>query len=189
MTFIRMPLIAAIAALGLAGPVAADDFTDSVEAALEAYKDGDIKTAKEEIDFAAQVLAQMKADGLKAFLPEALDGWERKENDDNSGAMAAFGGGQMAAATYSRDGKRIQIQIMADNQMVTAMAGMFSNSAMMAAMGKVKRINRQKVVVTNEGEIQTLVDGRIMIQITGNGAVEDKEAYFKAIDVKALKDF
>ena len=46
MTFIRMPLIAAIAALGLAGPVAADDFTDSVEAALEAYKDGDIKTMR-----------------------------------------------------------------------------------------------------------------------------------------------
>lgn len=186
---VRTSLIAAATALVLAMPAAADDFTDSVEAAMKAYEDGDIRTAKEEIDFAAQLLAQMKAEGLKGFLPEALDGWERKDDKNNSGAMAAFGGGQMAAATYMRDGKRLKVQLMADNQMVTALAGMFGNAAMMAAMGTVKRINRQKVIITKQGEIQSLVDGRIMIQITGNADQEDKEAYFKAVDVKGLKDF
>lgn len=186
---VRTPLIALTMAAALAWPAAADDFTDSIEAALEAYRDGDIKTAKEEIDFAAQLLAQMKAEGLKSFLPEALEGWERKDDENDSGAMAAFGGGQMAAASYSRDGKRVKVQLMADNQMVTALAGMFSNSAMMAAMGTVKRINRQKVIVTKQDEVQSLVDGRIMIQITGDADIEDKEAYFAEIDVKGLKEF
>ena len=58
----------------------------------------------------------------------------------------------------------------------------------MGSMGKVKRINRQKVVITNDNEIQTLIDGRIMIQISGNADLEAKEAYFKAIDLKALKE-
>lgn len=189
MKLISKPVIGVLAVMAMVLPVGADDFTDSVEAAMEAYKNGDIKTAKEEIDFAAQILAQMKADGLKAFLPDALDGWERKDDRDNSGAMAALGGGQMAAASYSKDGKRVKIQLMANNQMVNGLAAMFSNPAMMAAMGKVKRLNRQKVVITKQDEIQTLVDNRIMIQISGNADVEDKEAYFKAIDVKELKEF
>ena len=177
------------AALVLAVPAHADDFTDSVAAALEAYEKGDIKAAKEEIDFAAQILAQMKAEGLKAFLPGPMEGWERKDDDGNSGAMAAFGGGQMASAAYWKDEENLTIQIMADNQMVTAMAAMFTNAAMMSSMGKVKRLNGQKVVVTNEGEIQALVDGRIMVQIDGNAPVEIKEAYFEAIDMDGLEEF
>ena len=86
------------AALVLAVPAQADDFTDSVAAALEAYEKGDIKAAKEEIDFAAQILAQMKAEGLKAFLPAPMEGWERKDDDGSSGAMAAFGGSRCASS-------------------------------------------------------------------------------------------
>ena len=70
--FFRTHVIALTAALALAVPAVADDFTDSVAAALKAYEAGDIKTAKEEIDFAAQVLAQMKAEGLKAFLSDLV---------------------------------------------------------------------------------------------------------------------
>ena len=99
------------AVLALALPAQADDFTDSVAAALEAYEKGDIKGAKEEIDFAAQILAQMKAEGLKAFLPAPMEGWERKDDDGNSGAMAAFGGGQMASAAYWKDSENLTIQV------------------------------------------------------------------------------
>ena len=64
-----------------AGTAKADEFTDTIEAAMEAYQAGDIKTAKEEIDFAAQLLGQLKAEGLTGFLPPALDGWEREIGD------------------------------------------------------------------------------------------------------------
>lgn len=174
----------------LAGPAVADDFEDSLEAALEAYQAGDITAAKEEIDFAAQLLNQIKTASLSAFLPEAMEGWERMDGDSSEAAtMAAFGGGQMASATYTKDDARIDIQIMANNQMVTALGAMFSNPALMGAAGKVKRIARQKVVVTPDGELQAMVDKRIMVQLSGPGPVEDKEAYFEMIDFKALKDF
>ncbi len=66
---------------------------------------------------------------------------------------------------------------------------MFGNAALMGSMGKVKRIGRQKVVITNDGELQAMVDNRIFIQVTGRAPVEDKEAYFGAIDLAGLKDF
>ncbi|MEM7056097.1 MAG: hypothetical protein AAF557_00785 [Pseudomonadota bacterium] len=184
----RRLLVCAMIPILLTGPAMADDFEESVEAALEAYRAGDIKAAKEEIDFAATLLNQLKAEGLNAFLPPALEGWTREDQQGDQ-AAAAFGGGQVASARYEKDDKRIEIQFMANNQMVTALGAMFSNPTLMGAAGKVKRINRQKVVVTNDGEIQAMVDGRIMVQITGSGEVEDKEAYFEEIDIKGLKEF
>ena len=178
---------AALLSLGLvAAPATADDFLESVEAAVEAYNEGDIKAAKEEIDFAAQLLAQMKAEGLAAFLPEPMEGWEREVEEPQS--MAALGGGQMATAIYTRGAERVEIQLMAGNQMVTALGAMFSNSAMLGAMGKVKRINRQKVVVTPQGELQTMIN-QVMVQITGSTEDDIKEDYFAEIDVEALEDF
>ena len=172
----------------LAAPAAADEVEDALKMALEAYQAGDIATAKEEIDFASQLIVQMKAAGLSGFLPEPLEGWSREDNS-NSGSAMGFGGGMMAGARYTRDGDDVNIEMMAENQMVTAMATMFSNPALMGSIGTVKRIGRQKVVITNEGEIQTLVDGRIFIQVTGRAPIEDKEAYFAAIDLKGLEDF
>ena len=78
---------------------------------------------------------------------------------------------------------------MADNQMVTSMAMMFGNTAMMGSMGQVKRIKRQKVVVTKRGELQAMIDNRIFVQISGSAPVEDKEAYFEALDMRGLQDF
>jgi hypothetical protein len=73
--------------------------------------------------------------------------------------------------------------------MIAAMAGMFANPAAMGAMGSVKRIGREKVIVTNDGELQALINNRILVQVTGSAPVEDKEAYFGAIDLAGLKDY
>ena len=128
-----------------------------------------------------------KAEGLKGFLPEPMDGWTREDNETQN--VAAFGGGQVASARYSHGTDDVEIQLMADNQMVTAMAAMFGNAAMMGAMGTVKRINRQKLVVTNEGEVQSLINNRIMVQISGSADADTKLAYFEAMDMDGLKDF
>ena len=184
---ISRTLTALMLCTALVLPAQADEIEDTIAAALEAYQAGDIKLAKEEIDFVAQLLGQLKAEGLKGFLPAALDGWVREDVENQN--VAAFGGGQMASAEYTKDGKRVEIQLMADNQMVTAMGAMFGNATLMGAMGTVKRINRQKLVVTNDGEVQTLINNRIMIQITGSADVDSKLAYFEAMDIKGLKDF
>ncbi len=187
-TILRATL-AALVIGGLSAPAQADEIEESLQMALEAYQAGDIDAAKEEIDYAAQLITQMKAVGLSDFLPEALPDWTRVEGEQGGQAMMAFGGGMTASATYTRDNDAIEIQFMADNQMVTAMAGMFGNAAMMGSMGQVKRIERQKVVITQQGELQAMINNRIFVQITGRAPVEDKEAYFAAIDLRGLKEF
>ncbi len=190
MRFTPNAFVAGFLAFALTLPARADDVEASIDAALEAYRAGDIKTAKDELDFASQLLGQRKAAELKSLLPDPLPGWERQ--DDEAGdtrAMAAFGGGQMAGASYTKGDESVDIQVMADNQMVTAMGAMFSNAALMGSMGQVRRVGGEKVVVTPDGEMQAMLDGRIMIQITGSADAETKQAYFEAIDLEALKAF
>jgi len=176
----------AVAALLLAAPASADEFLDSLELAREAYEAGDLAGAKEEMDYASQILAQTRMQSLSALLPDAMEGWTRRDDDGGGGG---FGGGLTAAANYLRANERVTIQVSVDSPMIATMAMMMGNAAAMAAQGEVKRIGRQKVIVTNRGEIQTVVDNHILIQITGNAPEDVKEAYFEAIDMRALKNF
>ena len=183
----RAPL-AALVIGAFSVPAQADEVEDALQLALEAYQAGDINAAKEEIDYVGQLLKQLRAAALGAFLPEALPDWTRAEGD-SSAAMMGFGGGLAASATYRRGTDIIEIQLMADNAMVNTMAMMFANPAMMGSMGELKRIKRQKVVISQQGELQALLEKRILIQITGRAPIEDKEAYFSAMDISGLKDF
>jgi len=187
-TILRATL-AALLIGALSVPAQADEIEETLQMALEAYQAGDINAAKEEIDYAAQLIAQLKAAGLSDFLPEALPDWTRAEPQQGAPAMMAFGGGMTASATYSRSSDAIEIQLMADNQMVTSMAMMFGNAAMIGSMGQLKRIKRQKVVITQQGDLQAMIDNRIFVQISGQSPIEDKEAYFAALDLSGLKDF
>lgn len=183
-----VPAVALVLAIGV--PAAqADDVEDALELALEAYRAGDLTMAKEEIDFAAQLIQQKKAAALGDYLPEALPGWVRQ---DGGGSGGGFGGMSASAIYQTEDGgerKRVEIQLMANSQMVTAMAAMFSNPAVMGSAGEMKRIGRQKVIVNEQGELQALIDNRIMINVSGSAPEEDKEAYFAAIDLRALENF
>ncbi|MEM9099103.1 MAG: hypothetical protein AAGC79_11325 [Pseudomonadota bacterium] len=176
-------------ALTLAPGAQADEITDTIQAALEAYEAGDIKLAKEELDFASQLLSQIKATGLTAFLPEPMDGWTQQEVDTQASAALAFGGGLVANAVYENGGKSVDMTLMADSPMVTAMAAALGNVAIMGSMGQVKRVNGQRLVVTPDGEIQSLIDGKVLVQISGTAAVEEKLAYFEALDAEGLADF
>jgi hypothetical protein len=187
-TALRAASVIALIA-GFSVTAGADEVEDALKMALEAYQAGDINAAKEEIDYAAQLVSQMKAAGLSGFLPDALPDWTRAEGGDQAQANMGFGGGMAASATYTRADDQIEIQLMADNQIVTAMAGMFNNAAMMGSLGQVKRIQRQKVVITQQGDLQAMINNRVLVQITGSAPVEDKEAYFAALDLAGLQDF
>ena len=184
----------ALAAAGLlaaqAGTSArADEVSDALEAALAAWRAGDVALAKEELDYAAALVDEAQAAGLSTFLPEALPGWTREDGEATAAPAAMFGGGLSASAVYARDRARIEIRLFADNPMVAAMAPMLASPQMMAAAGEMRRAGRQRYVVTPDGEIMALIDGRVMAQLSGSGALEDKIAYFEAIDFEGVAGF
>ncbi|PKP65629.1 MAG: hypothetical protein CVT86_03215 [Alphaproteobacteria bacterium HGW-Alphaproteobacteria-8] len=181
-------LLAAALAVALS-PASADEIEDAIAAGLAAYRAGDIAAAKDELDYATTLLGQKKAAGLTAFLPPAFDGWTRSEGDASAAGAALFGGGLNASASYARGGETIEIQIMADNPMVATMGAMLGNPAMMATQGEVRRVGRQRYVVSADGGMMALVGARALVQLSGSAAREDKIAYFESIDFAGLEAF
>jgi len=182
-------VVALCLAAGLGSASAADEIEDAIAAGLEAYRAGDMAGAKEELDYAATLLGQKKAAGLAAFLPPAFDGWTRSDGDASAAGAALFGGGLNASADYTRGADMVEIQIMADSPMVAGMGAMLGNPAMMATQGEVRRVGRQRYVVTADGGVMALVGGRALVQLSGSAAREDKIAYFEAIDFAGLEAF
>jgi hypothetical protein len=177
-------------AIGLAAlPAAADEFTDTVESALSAYEDNDIKGARQELDYAIKVLDGMKSEILAKLLPAPLPGWTRAEAEDQQGtgmAMAMLGGGTSAAATYSKGGTDMTISLVADSPMVAGIGGMLAGLA--GVGGKPLRIKRTEFSM-NDGELQGVVDGKVMVSVSGNATQEEKVAQVEAMDFEALGDF
>ena len=178
-------LLALCAALITPASARADDVTDALQSAISAYEEGDIGYAIEELDYAKQLLASMKADALVGFLPEAPDGWTREVNTEMGAGLAMMGGGTGAEAEYSGDGSSFTITFMADNPMVSGMAAAIGSAAAIGA--KVERVGREKFMVHN-GEITGLVDNRILVQAKG-GEPQIMLDLLKTVDFGELADF
>lgn len=185
--------------LALAGPVAvalpaaADDFTEALDAAREAYEAGDVGAATEELDYATSLLGSMKAEALAKFLPPPPAGWTRdpsggEEDQGAAAAMAMFGGGTTAMATYRKDGADLTITLVADSPMVTGLGAMLGGLANVGGGGKPIRIQRTQFAVNGE-ELQGVVDEKVMVSVGGSASIEDKTAFLEAMDLRALGDF
>lgn len=178
------------ALLLIATQAAADEFTDTLDGAIEAYKSGDISAAQEDLDYAGKLLTSLKAAELAKFLPVAPAGWTRIDPTDDSEAsamMGMFGGGTTASANYQRGSEEMSLSLVANSPMVTGMAGMLSGITAMGG-GKPMRIQRTEFAL-NDQDLQGVVDGKVMVSVGGNAAVEDKKALVESIDLSGLSKF
>jgi hypothetical protein len=181
----KVLLTAILLAGTLALPAKADEISDTLQSAMEAYSDGDMQYALEELDYAKQLMLSMKTDALVDFLPDAPDGYTREVNSEINASLGMMGGGVGAEADYVSDSDSFTVSIFADNPMVAAMSAMISNAA---AMGmKVERIGRQKFAVQDD-TIQGLVANRILVKAEG-GDMAMMMGLLEQIDYRALGDF
>jgi len=181
----------AVLVAGLAvAPALADEFTDTLDSAITAYNHGDVAGAQQDVEYAGKLLTAMKAEGLAKFLPAAQDGWTRADQnvEEAGGVMAMIGGGTTTGATYKKaDGTEMTITLVANSPMVSGIAAMIGGMASMGG-GKPMRIERTEFA-NNDGELQGVVDGKVMITVAGDATVEDKTAYLEAMDFKGLAEF
>ena len=178
---------ALVLALTLPLTAAADEISDALQAAQDAYASGDVQYALEELDFARQKLLALKTDSLSAFLPDPAEGWTREINNDMNAGLAMMGGGVGAEAQYSaNDGSQsYKITLMADNPMVAGMAAMVANAG---AMGlRMERIGRQRVAI-QDNQILGMVANRILVQAEG-GEIDTMLETLGRIDFDALGGF
>jgi len=182
-----LTLIFAATSLAMPLAAAADDITDALSAAIEAYEADDISGALDEMAYAEQLLQALQAQGLTAFLPEPREGWDRQIEESSGNAAAFMGGGFMTEAAYTGPGQSFTVTLMADNPMVMQMGAMLGNRVMMSMMGDIVRINGE-TFVNQEGEVMGLIAGRVLIQASG-GEVEEMVAHLEQIDFDALQGF
>lgn len=180
-------VLAAVAVALAASPAMADEFTDTLNSALSAYNDGDIQYALEELTYAQELLNKMKSGAIQAFLPEAPEGWTREIDTSAASGLSMFGGGSGVAATYSNGSDTVTITIMMDNPMVTGLAALFSNPALMATQGKPLRVGREKFI-DQDGTLVSLIGGRILVQAEG-AAHEVMVPLLEKIDYRKLAQF
>ncbi|WP_071797754.1 hypothetical protein [Natronohydrobacter thiooxidans] len=183
-TFLSTVLIAGL----ISGPVLSDPFIDALETAIEAYRDGDLQYAEDELVEAQRLLADMKAQGLAAFLPDAPEGWTR-EIDTEAGQMLGFmGGGTIAKANYTGPDGQFELSLMADNPFVAQFGMMLGNSAMIAQMGgQVERINRVRFL-REENSLKAMIGNRVLLSAEG-AAPEVMIPLLEQMDFRAIENF
>ena len=179
-------------------PVYADEILEAMNEAIEAYKEKEYGEAAESLDYARQLIQQLRSERIMKFLPEALPGWESKTAQTQS--MGMLGGMSGVQKEYWKPGtgnqgkKRITINIMAESPMMQGMMAMFNPAYVGAQGGKLQKIKRNKAIVkynpdNRRGEANVLVAKRYIVSIKGN-SVDKKDLldYAEAVDYKGLKD-
>jgi len=179
-------------------PAYADEILDSINEAIEAYKEKEYAEAAESLDYAKQLIQQLRSENIMKFLPEALPGWESKTAETKGmGMLGGMSGVQkeyFKPGTGSQGRKRITINIMAESPMMQGMMAMFNPAYVGAQGGKLQKIKRNKAIVTyspdsRSGEANVLVKKSYIVSIKGN-SVDKKDLmdYAESVDYKGLKD-
>jgi hypothetical protein len=179
-------------------PACADEILDSINEAIEAYKEKEYAEAAESLDYAKQLILQLRSENIMKVLPEPLPGWESKTAQTQSmgmlGGMAGVQKEYFKPGTGDQGRKRITINIMAESPMMQGMMAMFNPAYAGAQGGKLQKIKRNKAIVkynpdSRSGEANVLVKKNYIVSIKGN-SVDKKDLldYAEAVDYKGLKD-
>ena len=190
----------AVACLFASAPTArADEVSETIEAAQEFYKAGELADAVRELQYAVGQISNQLGQAYLKTLPEAPYDWTADEAESVAGGGLGFGGGQMISRNYKESGGkgRMEAQLIVDSPMMQAMAMMVTNPAMASQMGYTRvRLpgQREEAMLKWEpnqgsGEIVIIIAGRILIRIEGTKleGPDVLKSTIKSWDIKTLK--
>ena len=174
----------------------ADEVTDSVEEAMEYYKEGDFVEAANSLDYASQLIRQKRSGNLEVFLPDPLSGWTAEDIKSQAAGTGILGGMISVKRTYRKDQSSVTAEIIVDSPGIQSMIMLLSNPAFASADGgKLTKIKRQKAIIkyrpsAKNGEINIVVAKKYLVNIEGRNVSEnDLVDYASAIDYQKLKKF
>ncbi len=177
--------------------VQADEVLETIEQAVNLYKQGDFSGAAGNLDYAAQLVRQQKGGQLESYLPEALSGWTATDAQSSSMGAMFMGGGVSAERSYRKDDGdgRATVSIFTDSPMLQPMMMMFSNPMVAASSGaKLETHAGQRAIVDftsgeRRGEINVVVANRILVTLEGQNVDKDELiAYLETIDFRGLAE-
>jgi hypothetical protein len=190
-------LCALLMLLGAVTPGAADPVTDQIDAALQAYREGESRIAIQALQFAAAQIEEQLAEQRALLLPEPLKGWSAEAADSTSGGLIGLLTGTSISRSYRQNesSARVGITVTADSPLLAMMNMLMATPMLMQAEPGTKPYSfgayRGMLQTDSNGDAQLslMLGTRILLQLDGSGgATKDMlEAYLKAIDLKALE--
>jgi hypothetical protein len=177
---------------GLVGisPARADDVSDRIVAALNAYQREDLPAAIEALDAAAAELRQRRADALVALLPVPPSGWTADPAETSALNAEMLGGGTSATRVYHNGAQMVTVQLTTDAPMLRELAALV-NGPLSASTGiRSVQIGGRTVAYTeSDNGYMTLVADRIIVKVDGTGQVPEPvlRSFVAAIDFDAVQ--
>ncbi len=197
MTIKRPLLIALASAFWLSGTINADEVTDQLETAKQAYSSGELRAAVDSLNFAVAKIQERMTANLLKLLPDPLDGWQADAPQAQSGGMAAMITGTTLTRRYIReDGAEVTLSLMADSPMIPmltmAMSMPFvmqSNQDMKTYAFKGQRGMLEHAAGSDHYELTLMVGNRLLIQGKGSKIADIKpiEGYLEKLDLNAIQ--
>ncbi|MEN8200787.1 MAG: hypothetical protein ABFR63_12025, partial [Thermodesulfobacteriota bacterium] len=168
----------------------ADSVVQTIEKALEEYKQQDFTNAANSLDYASRLIRQKKGEALGKLLPEPLAGWTAGESSSLVTMASLFGGGLTAERTYVKENASVKISIVTDSPLLQSMIMMFSNPIFASSTGQFELINGHKGIVNYRnggGDINIVVNNRFIVTLNGRDVTrEELMNYARAIDLNAI---
>ena len=173
--------------------VYADDVLNTIEEAVNQYKNGDLAGAASNLDYASQLVRQKKSEVMKNLLPEPLAGWKAEEPSAQAIGTAVFGGGITVSRQYTAKQSRVTIDIMSDSPVLQSLVMMINNPMIAGASGgKLETLNGQRAIIqydesTRNGDVSIVVANKFMVTVKGQKVDrEDLLNYAKSVDYETL---
>ena len=179
-----MRLLTALLLFVLALPLWADDVTDWIDDGKKAYTAGNYSEAAQSLEYAAQMIRQLKGESFTEVFPAAPAGWKQQDSEASAVSSSLMGGATSATTSYERerDGMydSVRISITTDSPMLSMVSMAFSNPMFMSGDGqRMIKINGQKALLDYDasdrsGDIQIVLNQNVLISIDGSGVSEEE---------------
>ncbi len=182
----RLTVVAMVLLASMAGAAFADEVTDAIEAGRRAYVAGQLAKAKEAIELASKLIGKKHADAYAKALPAPLPGWKADDVQVTAVGSAGFGASSASRRYENAAGDQVEIQITGDSAVIEQFAAMMTNPEVAGAMGKIVAVGGERALQSMDGDVHIGVGNRFLVAVQGNGSVNDKLAYARAVDLAAL---
>lgn len=166
----------------------ADDVTDQINEALNAYNKKDLATAIAGLEAALNLMRQSRADAYGALLPAPPAGWTDDEVETVATGLAVAGG-TGASRRYHKGNDTVTVSILADSPLMQALSTLAASG--IATMGGMRTeiVNgRRTLYLKDDGAFTTFVGDRIMVRVEGKGLPDTVlKQFLTAVDFAAVE--
>ncbi len=168
-------------------PIKGDPFEEGMRQAYADYRKGDSEAVTAKLRELLKLMEDKGAAKVGGILPDSLNGWkgESLKNDD----LGVVGGGVAVSRNYVSGKHEITVKVTKDAPVVKQLLPLLTNQDLIRLSNrKTHLISGETAIMDGERKLQMVLDGRILLEMTGSVGTGEKELVDLArkLDLRAL---